>query len=87
MWLVTHGPVLKSPPLLIGSNICLKLAVFQFQMKSPALRVDSKADEDFQQVSIIHNETTLKLQSREPAYCALYFTRSSLLCNTHYRKI
>lgn len=37
-------------------------------MKSQALRVDSRADEDFQQASIIHNETTLKLLSRETAY-------------------
>lgn len=74
MWLLTHGAVLKRPPLHTGFQYFLKLAVFQFQMKSQALRVDSKADEDFQQASIIHNETTLKLHSKEPAYmyCTLH---------------
>lgn len=50
----------------------------QFQKKSQALRVDSKADEDFQQASIIHNETTLKLHSKEPAY--LHCTLQDHLC-------
>lgn len=52
--------------------------MFQFQLKSQALRVDSKADEDFQEVSIIYNETTLMLHSRQPAY--MHCTLQDHLC-------
>lgn len=56
-------------------------------MKKQALTADSKAAENFQPDLITHNETILKLHSKETAYYAWYFTRSSLLSNSLYRKI